>query len=343
MTQKGPVRVAVIGCGLIARRAHLPAYAASDEAELVAVCSGHLETARAAAEEFGARTVHRTWEETVADPEVEAVDICAPNALHAPIAIAAARAGKHVLVEKPMAISLDEADAMLAAARDAGVLLMPAHNMRYLPIHEEVKRQLDEGVIGRPFVAHGTFLHAGPEEHWGATSDWFWNQEMAGGGALLDLGIHMIDLIRWFIGRPVLEVTAMTTRVLKPTFADDNAFVTMRFAGDILANVQASWTARPVPDREILIHGERGHIAVGRSAAEPLLVRLQDGKGERTLLPKIPSTSPFINPFVDFVRSIREGTPPRTSGEEGRASLAVVLAAYESARTGRVVQMARSR
>src|SRR5215207_3587758 len=111
----GPVRIAVIGAGLVARRSHLPAYAASEEAEAVAVVSGSLETAQVVAGEFGIARVLPSWEAAVADPAIDAVDICTPNALHAPIAIAAARAGKHVLVEKPMALTVGEADAMIAA------------------------------------------------------------------------------------------------------------------------------------------------------------------------------------------------------------------------------------
>ena len=332
-----PVRIAVIGAGLVAKRSHLPAYVASEEAEVVALVGGHVERVRAVAEQFGNPRVVATWEEAVADPEVDAVDICAPNALHAPIAIAAARAGKHVLVEKPMAMTLAEADAMIAAAREAGVVLMVAHNLRFVPIYEQVKRIVSEGIIGRPLAARGVFMHAGPDEFWGATSEWFWQAEMAGGGAMLDMGIHMIDLVRWFIDRPVLEVSAMTARTLKPTPFDDNAIALLRFEGDVIASVQASWVARPFPNREVTIHGELGHVAMGRSAAEPLAVHLLDGENGRKVVPAIPTASERVNPFVHFARSIRDGTRPLTSGEEGRASLAVALAAYESARTGRTV------
>lgn len=176
-----PVRVALIGCGLVAQRSHLPAYAACPGAELVAVASGHLESARAAAAEFGVPRVLGRWEDVIADPAIDAVDICTPNTLHAPIAIAAARAGKHVLVEKPMATTLAGADAMLAAAEETGVTLMVAHNLRFAPVYETVKRILSEGVIGRVFSAGGIFMHAGPDEFWGATSDWFWREELAGG------------------------------------------------------------------------------------------------------------------------------------------------------------------
>ena len=334
-----PTRIGVIGCGLIARRTHLPAYAASDDAELVAVCSGSRASAESAAAEFGVRRVHDDWRALIADPEIDAVDICAPNVLHAPIAIAASWAGKHVLVEKPMALSLAEADAMIAAAREAGRVLMVAHNLRYQPVYEAIKRIVADGLIGRPLAARGVFMHAGPDEFWGATSDWFWQEQTAGGGALLDMGIHMIDLLRWFIDEPVVEVEAMTARLAKPTFADDNAFVLLRFAGGAIVSMQASWTARPFPDREVVIHGERGHVALGRAQGEPPTLHVQDAGPEsaRKVDVALPAVSALVNPFVHFLRVVREGVPPLTSGEEGRATLAVTLAAYEAARSGRKV------
>ena len=338
MSAVRPVRMAVIGAGLIAQRAHLPAYAASEEAELAAIVSGHRASAEATAAKFGNPRVLDSWEEAVADPTIEAVDICTPNALHAPIAIASARAGKHVLVEKPMATSLAEADAMVAAAREAGVLLAVAHNLRFVPIYSAMQQLIAEGTIGRVFSARGIFMHAGPDEFWGATSDWFWREGEAGGGSLLDMGIHMIDLIRWMVGRPVHEVTAMTARVLKPTFADDNAMVIMRFEGDVLGSVQASWSARPVPDRQIAIHGELGNLMMGRSSEEPLILNLQDGSGARKVLPPIPAASPFGDPFLNFVHAVRGAAPLLVSGEEGRTSLRIALAAYESASSGRVMR-----
>ena len=339
MREQRRVQVAVIGCGLIAQRSHLPAYVATSEAELAAVVSGHRETAEAVAREFGNPHVFDSWQEAVDAPDIDAIDICTPNALHASIAIAAARAGKHVLVEKPMATSLQDADAMVAAAREAGVVLMVAHNLRFVPIYQAMQKAIAEGAIGRPLSARGVFMHAGPDEFWGATSDWFWEQGQAGGGSLLDMGIHMIDLLRWMIGRPVREVSAMTARVLKPTFADDNAIVLMRFEGDILASVQSSWSARPFPDRQITIHGELGHIAMGRSAEEPLVINLQEGEGSRKVIPAILPASTVGDPFVNFVRSIRDGVEPFVNGEDGRASLAVALAGYESAESGRVVRL----
>lgn len=148
----------------------------------------------------------------------------------------------------------------------------------------------------------------------------------------------MIDLIRWFIDRPVREVTAMTARLLKPSFAEDNAMLLMRFEGDILASVQSSWTARPFPERRIAIHGERGHFVLDGSSARPLTVYLQEGG--QVLVPEIPATSMHGDPFSHFIQAIQQGTPPLTSGAEGRAGLAVALAAYDSAHSGRAIQLA---
>ncbi|HEX5940415.1 MAG TPA: Gfo/Idh/MocA family oxidoreductase [Dehalococcoidia bacterium] len=331
------LRIGLVGAGLIARRSHLPAFAALPEARVTAVASGRLVSAEAAATEFSIPRVYESWEELIADQDVDAVDICTVNSLHAPIAIAAARAGKHVLVEKPMAVTLAQADEMIDAARRAGVLLMVAHNLRYVPVFEMLHEVVSSGRIGPIQTARGVFMHAGPDETWGAESDWFWRQEMAGGGAVLDLGIHMIDLLRWVVARPVLEVGAMVSRVAKPTFAEDNAFITMRFDGGILGSVQTSWTARPFPDNQVTIQGDEGRVIVGRTAAEPLVIYRQSAGGVEKDTPKIAEASRLGNLFSHFVSCVRDGNSPRVSGVDGRDSLAVALAAYESARAGQIV------
>ncbi len=339
MASPRPVRVAVIGCGLIAQRSHFPAYAAAPEAEIAAVVSLSAEEAQDAVNNFGAKRILPSWEAAIADPDVDAVDVCTPNYLHAPIAIAAARAGKHVFVEKPMATRLDDANAMVAAARESGVYLTVGHNLRFAPIFQTMRQAMRDGVIGRPFAARGVYMHAGPDESWGSSSQWFWDEATAGGGALLDMGIHMIDVMRWIIGRPVLEVSAMISRHLKPTFADDTAFVLMRFEGDLVASVQAAWSARPTSDRELVIHGEEGNIAMGRTTGEPLVYNVRGEGHPNKIVPEIPATTDPDTPYLDFVRAIQQGREPWVTGEDGRDSLAIAVAAYESARIGRTVSV----
>jgi UDP-N-acetylglucosamine 3-dehydrogenase len=330
-----PLAVGVIGLGY-AGRTHTHAYAQIPGVRVVALAGQEPDRLAELGAQYGIPYLYHDYQDLLARDDLDAISVCTPNALHAPIAIAASQAGKHVLVEKPMALSLAEADAMIAAARAAERVLMVAHNLRYQPVYEAIKRIVADGLIGRPLAARGVFMHAGPDEFWGATSDWFWQEQAAGGGALLDMGIHMIDLLRWFIDEPVVEVEAMTARLAKPTFADDNAFVLLRFAGGAIASMQASWTARPFPDREVVIHGERGHVALGRAQGEPPALHVQDGGPEtaRKVDIALPAVSALVNPFVHFLRVVREGIPPLTSGEEGRATLAVTLAAYEAARSG---------
>jgi UDP-N-acetylglucosamine 3-dehydrogenase len=335
----GRVRIGLVGPGLIARRAHLPAHLANADAVVAAIAAGRRERAEAVAAEFGVPRVYDDWRELIAARDIDAVDICAPNHLHAEIAVAAAAAGKHVLVEKPMAVSLAEADGMIAAADRAGVVLMVAHNLRFAPLYREVKRLLDEGAIGRLLAARGFFMHAGPDEFWGAESDWFWDAGRAGGGSLLDMGIHMVDLMRWYVGEAVTEVSAMTSRMLKPSPFEDNAVVLMRFEGGLVASVQSSWSARPQPDRGLTIHGEEGYIAAGRSPSEPLVLHVRQGGGEDRILLPVPAAADAENPFAHFVRCVQTGARPLTGGAEGRASLEVVLAAYRAERIGRFVSL----
>jgi predicted dehydrogenase len=334
----GPVRIGIAGAGLIARRAHLPGFAATSDAKVVGVASGRPSSAKAVAKEFAIPRTYDTWQALVADPEIDAVDICAPNSLHAPIALAAAEAHKHILVEKPMAVSLAEADSMIGAAERAGVVLMVAHNLRFVSVFEQLHQLIRGGSLGAIQSARGVFMHAGPDESWGATSDWFWREETAGGGALLDLGIHMIDLLRWVIDRPAVEVSAMISRLAKPTFAEDNAIVLVRFDGDILASVQTSWTARPFPDNQVTIQCENGRVIVGRSSGEPIAIYRSTANGVEKQAPEVPAASRHGDLFHQFVKAISEGSTPMISGRDGRDTLAVALAAYESARSGHVVK-----
>lgn len=333
------VRIAVIGAGLMAVRYHLPELARLPLAEVVAICNAREATARAVAERFQVQSFSTDWREVVRRGDVDAVDILTPNALHAPIAIAAARAGKHVLVEKPLATSLADADAMLAAAREAGVLLMTAMNLRFVPLYEAAHAYLSGGALGRIVSMRGVFGHAGPERTWGSTSPWFWDTTQAGGGALLDLGIHMIDLLRWLSGLEVVEVMAMLATLEKPVQAEDTAMALLRFDGGAIGLLEAAWTARPEIDRGIVMQGTRGVLHIGRTPQEPLLALLEEGDRLRTDRPAVPEPGDAAGPATHFITCINEARQPRVGGAEGRADLAVILAAYESARSGRLVRL----
>lgn len=320
------MRVGLIGCGAIARRTHIPALKAAG-AEVVAVASASLQSAQAAATECGGAEVFEGWRDLVDRAGVDAVDICTPNSLHAEIAIAAAQAGRHVLVEKPMATTVAECDAMIAAADAAGVLLMTAHNARFAPPFVAAARIVAAGDIGDVHGFRAAFGHAGPES-WAPGSSWFRDRALAGGGALLDLGVHVIDMLRAVLADDVTEVSAF---IRDAEAVEEDAQVLLRFAGGAAGSIHASWIARPGPDHQLTLFGAGGSLHV--DLATPLTLR-RAGGGKPEVVP-VSESVPDV--CAAFVASVSTGALPPVTAGAGRAAVSVVEAAYQSARTGRAV------
>ncbi|MBI4728042.1 MAG: Gfo/Idh/MocA family oxidoreductase [Acidobacteria bacterium] len=325
-------RIALIGCGAAARRIHLPAYRETSGAEVVAFASATRASAEAAAAEWGSGIALGSWREALETAGVDAVDICAPNSLHAEIAVAAAAAGKHVLVEKPVARTLAEADRMIEAARASDVVLAVAHNSRFAPPFVAAREAIAAGRIGSVVAFRAAFGHAGPEA-WAPGASWFFDPERSGGGALIDLGIHLADLVRAVLADEVAEVAAM----LGPRRGgvEESAQVILRLAGGATGSLHVSWRAVPGPDHQLTVFGTGGTIHVDSSA--PLT--LQPATGGPTEQLPIPQATP--GPCGEFVRAVETGAPPSVSGEDGRAALAIVEAAYRAAATGRATSVER--
>jgi predicted dehydrogenase len=334
-----PLRIGLIGCGAIARRAHLPAFRATGAVDVVAFASRSLASAEAASDEWGGGEVLTDWRELLARDDIDAVDICSPNALHAEQAIAAAAAGRHVLVEKPMACTVAEADAMIAAAAGAGVVLMPAHNVRFAPPFAAAREAFGRGVVGELLGVRAAFGHAGPHR-WAPDAVWFTDASLSGGGALLDLGIHAADLLRSILApHEVVEVAAMLLGPPAPGEVEQAAQVVLRFDNGAIGTLHASWMARPGPDHQLTVFGTEGTLHLdGRTPLTFTPSTAPDGKGERVPLP---APDRVVEPYAAFVRAASglEPQPPVTAAD-GRAALAIVGAAYEAARSGRSVGVA---
>jgi predicted dehydrogenase len=320
------VRVAIIGCGAIARRAHAPGFRASERAELTAFVSRTRASAQTAADECGGGPVYDDWQEVVERDDVDAVAICSPNVFHVEQAVAAASRGKHVLVEKPIACTSQEADEMITAAQKAGVVLQVAHNLRYVPAVVGARDVVRGGRIGNVLSIRAAFGHGGPRT-WAPDSTWFFDTKLSGGGALIDLGIHIIDVVNFVTGSSGREVTGMT---FGNEPAEDAAQIVVRYSNGALGQIHASWVSRPAPDMSLTIFGTEGMLHF--DARTPLTLRPADGGKEEIALPDVQA-----NPFDDFARTVGGEEPlgDAASGEEGRAAIAIVDAAYESARTGR--------
>ncbi|MGH2760027.1 MAG: Gfo/Idh/MocA family protein [Actinomycetota bacterium] len=326
------LRVGMFGCGAIARRSHIPAFRNCAGVDIVAFASRTVESATAAAGEWGGGDVSSDWRSVIGRDDVDAIDICSPNAFHHEQAIAAAEAGKHVLVEKPMATTPSEADDMIGAAEAAGVVLHVAHNMRYIPALIAARAAAPR--LGNILAVRTAFGHSGPRD-WAPDSTWFFDKSLSGGGALIDLGVHAIDFTRYVTGLDITEVSAMTSG---DGGVEDAAQVLLRFDNGSTGVLHASWVARPAPDFGLMVFGTQGTLRV--DATRPPSLRKASGEKEDLELPSVET-----NVCSDFVRAIDgdaiPGPAEPASGSEGRTAVAVVAAAYESARSGRTTEVAR--
>jgi len=336
------VRIGVIGVGMIAQREHIPGYLESGEAEIVAIADPWEERVREVAERFEIPNAFTDWRKVVQRKDIDAVSVCTPNTTHAEITIAAAKAGKHVLVEKPMATSMAEVDAMISAAEKAGVILMVEQTLRFYPECEVAKDILESGILGKIQTVRGRVSHGGPE-YWSPTGKWFLQKKQAFGGTLCDLAIHGIDLIRWLVGEPITEVAGFQALLEKPDAdVEDNAVFIYKFSGGAMGTMETSWTTRP-EDTCVYLYCENGNMKLTlwqeekADIKDPVVVEIEKPAGR--FLPAVAEKSRRGGPYAYFLHCVQTGEKPFVSGEEGGASLEVILAAYESARTHSVVRL----
>ena len=323
------VLMAVVGCGTVARRVHLPGLRAAG-ADVVAFASRSPQSAEAAAAEWGSGEVVNDWHDLLDRPEVDAIDVCTPNASHVEIATAAAAAGKHVLVEKPLARNTEEADRMIAAADLAGVVLMPAHNSRFLGPFVAMRDAVARGDIGQVQAFRCAWGHAGPQG-WAPDADWFRDPAVAGGGALIDLGVHAADVLRSVLGDDPVEVSALLPRSGATQHeVEEIAQLVVRFAGGAIGTLQASWAVAAGSDNQLTIQGTLGTLHLD-DRTPPTLLPPTNGEALRLTLA---DHSPTV--FDAFIHAVETRTEPAVTAADGRAAVALVTAAYRSAASGRL-------
>jgi predicted dehydrogenase len=274
----------------------------------------------------------------LSDGGFDAVSICTPPALHSEMAVGCLRAGCAVLVEKPMALTPDQCDQMIRATDESGSLLMVAHNQRYLPRHQAVKRLLESGKLGRPYLAHAVFGHGGPEQ-WSPLQDWYFSPAQAGNGVLTDLGSHKFDLLSWLFDQQIVEISAFGQTFEKPTSASDTVVCALRLSGGTLASVHVSWAFHPDWENSLSIRCERGVIRVPTNADQPLIVETDDGI--TTLdAPDDPSdSSGWLATVGAFCAAVAGEQSSPISGAEGKAIVAALQAADAALTQGRVVRV----
>ncbi|MEI4527725.1 Gfo/Idh/MocA family oxidoreductase [Priestia megaterium] len=338
------VKIGVIGCGSIAQHRHLPEYKMNEQVELVAVCDINTERANSVAQQYGVKA-YTNYEELLASGTVEAVSVCTPNYLHAPISVAALNSGVHVLCEKPMATSEEEAKAMIEAAKTNGKKLMIGHNQRFVASHQKARELIEKGEIGKIYSFRTAFGHGGPEG-WSVDGkdSWFFKKDEAFIGAMGDLGVHKTDMLRYILNEEIVEVGAFVESNAKD-FAnvDDNAVCVLKTESGIIGTLAASWAYNGKEDNSTIVYGEKGILRLEDDPTYSLVAQYATGEVVNYELGKIQSNdeggqsnSHVIEQFVDVVAEDKESPVP---GEEGLKSLAVILAALKSSQTKQITRV----
>ena len=338
----GPVRVGVIGSKFQAECHAAAIGMVEGEMQVMAVASSRLSNAQALADRFAIPKVYGSYQEMVADPDLDAITIAAPNALHCEMTKAIARGGKHVICEKPLCVTLAEAEEMIEVCHRHGVLLLYAEELFFTPKYVKAKEMADAGAFGRVHLIKQS------EKHFGPHSDWFWDVKQSGGGALLDLGCHGIAFAYWFLGRPKLKsIYAHVGTYVHgdKTKADDEAVTVIEFEGGAFSLVENSWARRGGMDDRIEVYGEGGLTIANLHMGNALPTYSEYGFGYA--VEKAPTTQGWSYPVFEelwnygfpqemshFARAIRGKQAPESTGLDGRVVLEAVYAAYASAGLG---------
>jgi myo-inositol 2-dehydrogenase / D-chiro-inositol 1-dehydrogenase len=340
------VRVGLVGSGFISA-IHADSLKRCADAEIVAVASPTKGKAQGFAEKYKIPHHFTDYRKLLDLKEVDLVVIGIPNDLHCEFTVNAAAAGKHIVLEKPMCLTLAEADRMIDACAKAKVKLMYAEELCFAPKYVRLKQLLDSGALGKPVLIKQSEKHDGPHaEH-------FWDVTRSGGGVTMDMGCHAIEFFRWMLGRPAIKsvYAQMGTHVHgDKTQGEDNAILILEFANGTTAIAEESWTKLGGMDDRAEVHGSKGVAfadLLHGNAIETYSATGYDYAVEKagstvgwsfTIYEEIWNYG-FIQEMDHFIQCVKHDLKPEVTGEDARAVMEVLFAAYESAGTGKKVTL----
>ena len=335
-------RIAVVGCGRISKN-HFDAIRRVDGLQLIALCDSVEERARAAGEEQGVPWFSN-YAQMLKKSDADIVAICTPSGLHSAQGVAAAKAGKHVITEKPMSITLEQADALVDACDAAEVRLFVVKQNRLNPSVQLLKRAVDKGRFGRIYLANTTVRWNRPQEYYDAAS-WRGTWEFDG-GAFMNQASHYVDLIQWLVG-PVESVVAKTATQARRIEAEDSGVAVLKFRNGAIGVIEVNVLTYPRNwEGSIAIVGERGAAKIGGTAVNKVEHwSFADYDDDDKLIESASTNPPSVYGFghEGYYRNVlavlRGEAQPDTDGRAGRKSLELILGIYESAKTGRDVPL----
>jgi predicted dehydrogenase len=321
------LRWGLIGCGDVARKRVARAIQDEPRSKLVAACRRDKTKLSQFCDEFEIEHAHTNSDELIGNSAVDAVYIATPVSQHLPQTVASARAGKHVLVEKPMAMSVGECNEMIDACHDAGVKLSVAYYRRFYPLVHRIQQLVQEGEIGKPMAVSAvtaTSLAMKPGQ------DGYWRviPEDGGGGSLMDIGSHRINVFLHLFGE-IAHVKAICETVVADYDAEDSALLLMKFQNGLVGTLQCFFGSSVDPD-EFVVVGTHGRLVARPLNGDELLVETSGGKRTERHPPADNLCGPLVS---DFVSAILDNRQPTVTGEEGRAANDVMARAYVEAKS----------
>jgi myo-inositol 2-dehydrogenase/D-chiro-inositol 1-dehydrogenase len=340
-------KVAILGAGFISD-IHLESYHRFiPEAEVVAVYARNPGKAKAFAEKFHIAQWFSDVDELLANTDCELVDICVPNYLHAECCIKAANAGKHIIIEKPLAVTLEEADEMIATCKANNVKLMYAEELCFAPKYERARHLVKEGAVGEVYMLKQSEKHSGPH------TDWFYDINLAGGGVLMDMGCHALGWFRWMTNHAkVKSVYATMDTVFHKgrTKGEDNAVVIVEFENGVTCIAESSWAKHGGMDDKCEIYGTGGVIYADLFMGNAAITYSREGYGYA--MEKADTTAGwsftvfeevfnqgYPHELKHFIECVRENKTPLVTGDDGRAVMEMIYAAYASAGQGKKISL----
>ena len=347
MTSTGkPLTFGLVGCGAISTQ-HLEAIEATDGARLGGVVSASAERARSVGERWGVPWT-TDLKQLLERADIDAVAIMTPSGLHPSQALAALVHGKHVLVEKPLALSVEAATAVIEQGRARGLTVATVSQRRFEPVMQALHAAVAAGALGTISLILAEGLYHRPQSYYDSAT---WRGTIAlDGGVLMNQAIHVIDLLRW-LGGPVGSVTGHVATRTHAMEAEDTAAVSLRFASGALGAIMATTSVRSEFPTEIRVYGDAGHVRIVADAAVEW-----DVPGHPVPSPGPGADQPaasqaasetwgttaagYLHQYADFVSAVRTGASPAVTGSDGRNAVEIVTAAYEASRTGRAVVLA---
>lgn len=340
-------KVAILGAGFITD-IHMESYHRFvPEAEVVAVYARDIDKAKAFAEKYHIPNWYDDLDNIIQNSGCEVVDICLPNFLHYEATLKAAIAGKHIIIEKPLAITIEQADEMITACKKAGVKLMYAEELCFAPKYERVRQLVNEGAIGDIYMLKQAEKHSGPH------SDWFYDINLSGGGVLMDMGCHAIAWFRWMLKNAKAEsVYATMSTVLHKgrTKAEDNSVVIIEFENGVTAIAENSWAKHGGMDDKSEVYGTGGVVYADLFMGNAAISYSKKGYGYA--MEKADTTvgwsftvfeeafnQGYPHELKHFIECVQQDKEPVVTGEDGRAVLEIIYAAYASAAEGKKIML----